>query len=81
MRASRTLVAFSIGQADRFYTTVGIMIAIALLAIAMLNNPTTLSPRKPDDAPESDANDPADGSMENPTTSSIDDLAESTVKK
>lgn len=75
------LAAFTIGQTDRFYTTAGIMIAIALLAIAMLNNPTTLSPRKPGDALESDANDPADGSTENPTNSSIEDLAGSTVKK
>ena len=75
------LAAFTIGQADRFYTTAGIMIAIALLAIAMLNNPTTLSPRKPGDAPDPDPIDPADGSTENPVNSPIEDLAESTVKK
>ena len=54
------LAAFAIGQADKFYTTAGIMIAIALLAIAMLNNPTTLMPKNPDDAPEADASDPID---------------------
>ena len=32
--------AFVIGQADWFFTVAGVMIAIALLAIAMLNNPT-----------------------------------------
>ncbi len=32
--------AFVIGQADRFFTIVGIMVSIALLAIAMLKNPT-----------------------------------------
>lgn len=51
------LAAFAIGQADEFYTTAGIMIAIALLAIAMLNNPTTLTPKKADDAAELDASD------------------------
>lgn len=54
------LAAFAIGQADEFYTTAGIMIAIALLAIAMLNNPTTLTPKKPNDDAEADATAPAD---------------------
>lgn len=31
--------AFVIGQADWFFTVAGIMLSIALLAIAMLNNP------------------------------------------
>lgn len=54
------LAAFAIGQADEFYTTAGIMIAIALLAIAMLNNPTRLTPKKADDAAEADASDSVD---------------------
>lgn len=40
------LAAFAIGQADEFYTIAGIMIAIALLAIAMLNNPIDSSSKK-----------------------------------
>lgn len=32
--------AYVIGQADEFFTTAGIMLSIALLAIAMLYNPT-----------------------------------------
>jgi uncharacterized membrane protein len=35
------LAAFVIGQADEFFMLAGIMIAVALLAIAMLYNPTT----------------------------------------
>lgn len=35
--------AYVIGKADQFFTLAGIMIAIALLAIALLNNPTDSS--------------------------------------
>lgn len=38
--------AYVIGQADQFFTTAGIMIAIALLAIAMLNNPIDFGTKK-----------------------------------
>lgn len=37
------LAAFVIRQDDWFFATVGIMVAIALLAIAQLNNPTNSS--------------------------------------
>lgn len=33
-------VAFVLGQADAFFSQIGIMAAIALLAIAAINNPT-----------------------------------------
>lgn len=65
------LAAFAIGQADKFYTTAGIMIAIALLAIAMLNNPTTLASKKQDDVPDPAAPDPANNSVE-PTDASAE---------
>lgn len=35
--------AYVIGRADAFFTTAGVMLSIALLAIAMLNNPTNSS--------------------------------------
>lgn len=38
--------AYVIGQADQFFTTAGIMIAIALLAIVMLNNPIDFGTKK-----------------------------------
>lgn len=38
--------AYVIGQADQFFTTAGIMIAIALLAIALLHNPIDSSSKK-----------------------------------
>lgn len=41
--------AFVIGQGDEFFTKAGIMISIALLAIAMLNNPTSASWKKSSD--------------------------------
>ena len=38
--------AFVIGKADPFFTQLGIMISIALLAIAALNNPTNSASKK-----------------------------------
>lgn len=49
------LAAFVIGQDDWFFTTIGIMIAIALLAIGMLNNPTESKAKNAMVAPEKDA--------------------------
>lgn len=38
--------AFVIGRADWFFTVAGIMLSIALLAIAMLNNPIDSASKK-----------------------------------
>lgn len=38
--------AYVIGQADQFFLPLGIMISIALLAIAQLNNPTDSGSKK-----------------------------------
>lgn len=70
------LAAYVIGEADHFFTTAGIMIAIALLAIGMLNNPTESRQKN---APATPANDTptalADDASATPANSASDQTA------